>query len=123
MSLITDCLASSEGEKLMRKTVLLVIGFYLCTLSALAAPKDQSWSGWVSDSKCGVKGANASHAGCAKTCMANGEKPVLVTDSDQKVLAIENPAALAGQEGHHVQVSGNMTDNGALHVATVKQAQ
>ena len=107
----------------MRKTALLVIGFYLCTLSAFAAPKDQSWSGWVSDSKCVVKGANASHAGCAKTCISKGEKPVLVTDSDQKVVAIDNPAALAGQEGHHVQVSGNMTDNGNLHVATVKQTQ
>ena len=107
----------------MRKTALLVIGFYLCTQSAFAAPKDQSWSGWVSDSKCVVKGANASHAGCAKTCIAKGEKPVLVTDSDQKVVAIDNPAALAGQEGHHVQVSGNMTDNGNLHVATVKQTQ
>jgi hypothetical protein len=107
----------------MRKTVLIVIGFYLCTLSAFAAPQEQSWSGWVSDSKCGVKGANAGHAGCAKTCIAKGEKPVLVTDSDQKVLAIDNPAALAGQEGHHVQISGSVTDNGALHVAAVKQAQ
>jgi len=107
----------------MRKTALLVAGFYLCTLSAFAAPSDQSWSGWVSDAHCGAKGANASHLGCAKTCIAKGEKPVLVTDSDQKVLAIDNPAALAGQEGHHVQISGNMTDNGALHVASVKQAQ
>jgi len=96
---------------------------YLCTLSAFGAPKDQSWSGWVSDSKCGVKGANASHAGCAKICIAKGEKPVLVTDSDQKVLLIDNPTALAGQEGHHVQVSGNMTANGALHVTTVKESQ
>lgn len=107
----------------MRRTALIVIGLYFCTMGAFALPKDQSWSGWVSDSKCGVKGANASHAGCGKTCIAKGEKPVLVTDSDQKVLAIDNPAALTGQEGHHVQVSGNLTDNGALHVATVKEAQ
>lgn len=107
----------------MRKTALIAIGFYLCTLSAFAAPKEQSWSGWVSDSKCGVKGANASHAGCAKTCIAKGEKPVLVTDTDQKVLAIDNPTALAGEEGQHVQVMGNMTDSGSLHVATVKQTE
>jgi hypothetical protein len=107
----------------MKKTALLVAGFYLCRLSAFAAPKDQTWSGWVSDSKCGVKGANTGHAGCAKTCIAKGEKLLLVTDSDQKLLAIVNPTALAGQEDHHVQVSGSMTDNGALHVATVKEAQ
>lgn len=107
----------------MKKTSLIVMGFYLCTLIAFAAPKDQSWSGWISDSKCGVKGANSSHAGCAKTCIANGEKPVLVTDSDQKVLTIDNPTALQGQEGHHVQISGNITDKGSLHVETVKQSQ
>jgi hypothetical protein len=73
------------------------------------------------DSKCGAKGANAAHAECAKKCIAGGEKPVLITDNDQKVLAIDNPAALKGQEGHHVQVTGNMTSNGALHVDSVKQ--
>src|ERR1700742_1722591 len=76
-------------RKVMKKTALIVIGLYVCTVGAFAVPKDQSWSGWVSDSKCGVKGANASHAGCGKTCIAKGEKPVLVTDSDQKVLAID----------------------------------
>ena len=108
----------------MRRATLIAIGFYLCmTLTAFAAPSDQTYTGWVSDAHCGAKGNNAAHAGCAKTCIAKGEKPVLVTDSDQKVLAIDNPAALAGQAGHHVQVSGNMTDNGALHVASVKEAQ
>jgi hypothetical protein len=48
---------------------------------------------------------------------------VLATDSDQKALAIDNPAALAGQVGHHVQVSGSLTDTGALHVDVMKQAE
>jgi hypothetical protein len=47
----------------------------------------------------------------------------LVTDSDQKVLTIDNPTALQGQEGHYVQIRGNMTDQGSLHVETVKQSQ
>jgi hypothetical protein len=107
----------------MKKTLFIAAGFYLFSLLAFAAPTDNTYSGWVSDSKCGVKGANASHAGCAKTCIANGEKPILVTDSEQKILAIDNPTALKGQEGHHVQISGNMTDKGALHVQTVKELQ
>ena len=78
----------------MKKKVLLVIGLYLCSMTVLAAAKDMSWSGWVSDSKCGAKGANASHEACAKKCIAAGEKPVLVTDKDQKVIAIDNPDAL-----------------------------
>jgi len=103
----------------MKKILVLIAG--LCfSVAAFAAP-DQTVSGWVSDSKCGAKGANTAHAECAKKCIAGGEKPVLVTDSDQKVLAIDNPAALKGQQGHHVQVTGNMTNSGTLHVDSVKQ--
>jgi len=104
----------------MTKKVLLVIGLYLCSMTVLAVAKDMSWSGWVSDSKCGVKGANAEHAACAKKCIAAGEKPVLVTDKDQKVVAIDNPEALSEHAGHHVEVTGKMTDSGTLHVDKVK---
>jgi hypothetical protein len=95
--------------------------WFVC-LMAWAAPKDASMTGWISDSKCGAKGANAGHAACAQKCVEAGEKPVLVTDKDQKVLPIDNPAAVSGQIGQHVQVSGNMTASGALHVDKV-QAQ
>jgi hypothetical protein len=103
----------------MKKTVLVVLGLFLCSMIAMAAPKDSSWDGWISDSKCGVKGANAAHAQCAKKCIDGGEKAVLVTDKDQKVVAIENPAAVAGHEGHHVKVTGTMTDSGSVHVDKV----
>jgi hypothetical protein len=104
----------------MKRKALVVIGLYLCSMTLLAAAKDMSWTGWVSDSKCGVKGANAAHAACAKKCIGAGEKAVLVTDKDQQVVAIDNPDALQGHEGHHVQVTGKMTDSGALHVDKVK---
>ncbi len=103
----------------MRKTVLVVLGLFLCSVMALAAPKDNSWDGWISDSKCGVKGANAAHAACAKKCIAGGEKPVLVTDKDQKVVPIANPDAVTGHEGQHVKVTGSMTDSGSVHIDKV----
>jgi hypothetical protein len=102
-----------------KKTVLVVLGLFLCSMLAMAAPKDSSWDGWISDSKCAAKGANASHAGCAKKCIEGGEKAVLVTDKDQKVVAIDNPAAVAGHEGEHVKVTGTMTSGGELHVDKV----
>ena len=102
----------------MLKRVLLVIGLYVISMTMLVAAKDMSWDGWISDSKCGAKGANAAHAACAKKCIEAGEKPVLVTDKDQKVVPIDNPDAVKGHEGHHVQVTGKM-DNGTLHVDKV----
>jgi len=103
----------------MVKRVLLVAGLYLISMTMLAAAKDMTWDGWISDSKCGAKGANAAHAACAKKCIDMGEKPVLVTDKDQKVVGIDNPDAVKGHEGHHVQVTGTMDDNGMIHVAKV----
>lgn len=105
----------------MKKMVVMAALSLMFGLSAWASP-NQSLSGWISDSKCGVKGANAAHASCAKKCVDGGEKPVLVTDKDQKIVPIENPDAVSGQVGQHVQVNGTMTANGSLHVDKV-QAQ
>ncbi len=102
----------------MKKILGLAMGLCLCTAMAMAA--NQTFNGWVSDSKCGAKGANASHAACAKGCIEKGQKPVLVTDKDQKVVAIENPDALTALAGEHVQVTGKMTEAGTLHVASAK---
>jgi hypothetical protein len=102
------------------KRVLLVVGLYLFSMTLLAAAKDQTWNGWISDSMCGAKGANAAHEACAKKCVGNGEKPVFVSDKDQKVIPVDNPAALQDHLGHHVAVTGTMTAGGSLHVDSVK---
>src|SRR5215469_8304592 len=65
--------------------------------------------GYVSDSKCGAKGANARAAQCTKKCLEAGAKMVVVTDGDQKVLTVDNPDVLTGHEGHHVAVTGKVS--------------
>ena len=104
----------------MKRISLLSVALLLVSLVAWAVPKDQSYSGWISDSKCGVKGANAAHAACAKKCVEGGEKPVMVADNDQKVMPIDNPDAVKDQIGQHVKVGGSMTSSGALHVDKVQ---
>ncbi|HEX4484671.1 MAG TPA: hypothetical protein VH088_00290 [Terriglobales bacterium] len=81
--------------------------------------KAETVNGWVSDSKCGAKGANAGAAACTKKCLEEGAKVVVVTDSDQKVLEVSNPDALKGHEGHHVAVSGHVKGD-SIHVMSVK---
>jgi putative cell wall-binding protein len=105
----------------MRKFLLLLIACALILLAASVsfASDAQTVNGWVSDSKCGVKGANATSEACTKKCIAAGEKAVLVTDTDQKVLAVDNPDALKGHAGHHVAVTGHV-DGGKIHVDSVK---
>jgi hypothetical protein len=97
----------------------------LCTLFfvTLAVADDMAASstvnGYVTDSGCGVKGASAEHAACTKKCLEKGAKLVVVTDSDKKVLTVENPDALKGHEGHHVAVTGHVNGD-SVHVESVK---
>jgi len=81
--------------------------------------KSTTVNGWVTDQKCGAKGANAAAEACTKKCLAAGEKMVIVTDSDQKLLLVDNPDALKGHEGHHVAVTGHVTGD-KIHVENAK---
>jgi hypothetical protein len=81
--------------------------------------KAETVNGWVSDSKCGVKGAKEGAEACTKKCLEGGAKMVVVTDSDQKVLEVSNPAALKGHEGHHIAVTGHVKGD-SIHVESAK---
>jgi len=104
---------------------VLVICPAICFVFALTAlafddmGKSTTVNGWISDAKCGAKGANAGAEACTKKCVAAGEKMVIVTDSDQKVLAVDNQDALKGHEGHHVAVTGKVSKD-SMHVSSVK---
>ena len=102
---------------------LLLICLALCVMflyvGVTFAADTSTVNGWVSDSKCGAKGANAKAAECTKKCLAAGAKMVVVTDSDQKVLTVDNPDALTGHEGHHVAVTGTVNGD-SIHVDSVK---
>jgi hypothetical protein len=106
----------------MRKIFLLLL--LVCTLMVLVvavsfASDAQTVNGWVSDSKCGVKGANAGAEACTKKCIGAGASPVVVTDKDQKVLMVDNPDSLKDHYGHHVAVTGHV-DGDKIHVDSVK---
>src|SRR5438270_13051605 len=98
----------------MKKVLLLGLALsvvFLYVILASAAGKSESVTGWVSDTKCGAKGTSETHAACAKKCIGAGEKMALVTDKGEKVLTVSNPDALAGHEGHHVEVKGEVSGN------------
>lgn len=113
-----------KGEKpAMRKVLLICLALsFVFALSAMAFDdmgKSTTVNGWITDAKCGAKGANAGGEACTKKCVAAGEKMVIVTDGDSKVLAVDNQDALKGHEGHHVTVTGTV-EKDSMHVASVK---
>ncbi len=105
----------------MRKLLLLLLAGALIALMASVsfASDAQTVNSWVSDSKCGVKGANAGAEECTKKCIKEGASPVIVTDKDQKVLMVDNPDSLKAHYGHHVAVTGHI-DGDKIHIDGVK---
>jgi len=98
----------------------------LVSLAAVASPnsdttaKEKWMKGWVSDSKCGAKGAGIGHEACGKKCLDAGEKVVFVQDAKQKVYTVDNPDALKGHMGHRVAVQGTVDEAAnTIHVDKV----
>jgi hypothetical protein len=85
----------------------------------VSAAGGQTLYGYVSCSKCGVKGATESHRDCMEKCLAKGASIVLVTDDDHHPVSIENPDAVSGHHGHHVALDGYMNGD-VFHVISVR---
>jgi hypothetical protein len=98
---------------------MLVLGF---GVSANAAGKTSTWTGWISDSICGVKGMSAAHKSCAETCVkTKGAKWVFVNESTKHVIKIANQDAVHPDEalGHEVKVTGALS-RGVLTVEKIE---
>lgn len=103
----------------MKKILAAVAVLAFSLMVVMASAETSTVNGYVSDTQCGAKGASASHAACMNKCLAKGAKVAIVTDSDQKVLTVDNPEVLKGHEGHHVAVTGTITGE-TIHVDSMK---
>lgn len=89
---------------------------------ALAMAAQGSWTGYISDSQCGVKGANDKAGECTTKCVKeHGAKYVFVNDADKKVYAIDAQDKVAAHAGHHVTVKGSV-DGDNLKLASIDMA-
>jgi len=59
----------------------LVVALFV---SAFAFAGDASWTGYITDSKCGAKAAHEGAAECTVKCVKEGAKYVFVNDADKK---------------------------------------
>ncbi|MFZ0322104.1 MAG: hypothetical protein WAL56_23460 [Candidatus Sulfotelmatobacter sp.] len=107
----------------MRKVLALCLAIcFVFALTAMAFDdmgKSTTVNGWVSDDKCGAKGANDKAEACTKKCLAAGAKMVIVTDKDSKVLMVDNPDVLKDHVGHHIAVTGHVMGD-SIHVDSAK---
>jgi Protein of unknown function (DUF5818) len=90
-------------------------------LTALTMAADGTWTGYISDSNCGAKGANDRAAQCTTKCVKDGAKYVFVNDADKKVYVIDAQNKVAEHAGHHVTVKGTV-DGGTLKLESIEMA-
>ena len=89
---------------------------------ALAMAADGSWTGYISDSQCGVKGAKEGQGECTTKCVKeHGAKYVFVNDADKKVYVIGAQDKVAAHAGHHVTVKGTV-DGETLKLTSIDMA-
>jgi len=111
-----------RGGGKMRTRFLAGLVLALCA-AALVFAADGSWTGYISDSMCGAKGANEKHADCAAKCVKeHGAKYVFVNDTDKKVYAIDAQDKVAAHAGHHVIVKGTV-DGDNLKLTSIEMAK
>jgi hypothetical protein len=99
----------------------------ILAVAGLAAAKSGTakakWEkGWVSDSKCGVKGAAAGHEACGKKCLDAGEHAVFVDEHSKKVYTVDNEDAVKPLIGHRVAVHAVVdAASGSMHVDKINR--
>jgi hypothetical protein len=100
-----ECPGSTTCEEVTTLKRIVVVFVLLLSLFAMTSWADEM-TGYISDSKCGAKGASDSHADCAVKCVKGGALPVFV--SDGKVYKISDPSKVQDHVGHKVTITGTV---------------
>ncbi len=111
----------------MRTLVSLSVLVLLASLCTAAIGDEGSWTGEVVDLACYVaNGAHGEdHAGCAKSCVKNGQPMGLLTDDGTLVLLAadhkngEPFEQLKDHAGDKVEVMGSLAEKGGMKIVTV----
>ena len=96
----------------MRKVMLAAAIVVMGASGAFAA--DQTWTGKISDSKCGAKHAAGEHGmkmtdrACTEACVKGGAKYVFASKGKVYQIANQDNADLAAHAGHTVKLTGEM---------------
>jgi hypothetical protein len=89
--------------------------------AALTMASEGTWTGYISDSQCGAKGAHEGARDCTIKCVKGGAKYVFVNDADKKVYIVDAQDKVAEHAGHHVTVKGTV-EGDTLKLQSIEMA-
>lgn len=108
-----------------KRLLICAVGLLVVAGLSLGADKGKegSWTGWVTETRCGAKGDNANHAACTKKCVDTlGQKYALYNPADKKVYVLDPQDKAATHAGHYVTVKGTV-EGDTITVSSIEMAQ
>jgi hypothetical protein len=96
---------------------ILLAAFLLISATVFSADPI-TITGYIGDDHCGTK-SGPGHAECAKNCVKDGHKPVLIVG--KKVYSISNPEKLGDLVGEKVNITGEVNGD-AIVITTIAKA-
>jgi hypothetical protein len=111
----------------MRKLVsrILIVAVAMIGFATLGIAADGTWTGFVTETHCGAKGAKAEHRECAIKCVKEkGAKWALYNPADKSMFILSGDDAKAeAMAGKKVTVKGTMDkEKKSITVANMEQA-
>ena len=101
----------------MRKLtgMIVALGVFVSVSAAAQKPREQTWTGKISDSMCNEKHPAGEHEGkkmtdadCTRVCVKKGAKYVFVSEGKVYQLANQNSKTIASHAGQEVLLTGEM---------------
>ena len=111
-------------KKAISRVLLAALVVSLASFAYAGEPVEGSWTGVVTDTSCGAKGAKADHAACAAKCVKeHGAKYALYTADDQQVWVLSNQEEAGKMAGKEVTVKGKADkEKMSIEVASMEAA-
>lgn len=111
-------------KKVISRVMLALLVVSLASFAYAADAVEGSWTGVVTDTTCGAKGASADHAACAAKCVKKGAKYALYTPADKQVWVLSNQEEAGKMAGKEVTVKGKAdTEKKSIEVASMETAK
>jgi hypothetical protein len=105
----------------MRQVLLLAVTIGFGTM-LFAADAPREWTGYITDTHCGAKGAVKEHTvACVEKCMRAGSKAQILNEADHAIYNLDSFAKVKPLMGNKVTVTGSL--DSATHTIVVESAR
>ena len=110
----------------MLRTVLVsILALALIIPAVGAAAAEGEWTGYITDTHCGEKGASKMHTvGCLEKCMKAGSKAQILNEGDKKIYDLDGADKVKSLIGKRVTIKGTLdAETNVITVASAAEAK